>query len=64
MPVGAHATVGSAAIHLHAIVASPDGKRVIRRDLSGPIAERVGSDLGRILLDEGAREILAEVYAA
>jgi hydroxymethylbilane synthase len=64
VPVGAHATVGSAAIHLRAIVASPDGGRVIRGELSGTIAENIGAELGRILLEQGAREILAEVYAA
>ena len=64
VPVGAHATLEGPFIRLRAIVASPDGARVIRGELTGSIAERIGEDLGRMLLEQGAREILAEVYAA
>jgi hydroxymethylbilane synthase len=63
-PVGAHATLDDGTIHLRAIVASPDGALVIRGDLSGTDPAQAGSQLGRILLERGAREILAEVYAA
>ncbi len=64
VPVGAHATLDGKTIHLRAIVASPDGARVIRGELSGGDPERTGAQLGRMLLERGAREILAEVYAA
>jgi hydroxymethylbilane synthase len=64
VPVGAHATLEGPFVRLRAIVASPDGARVIRGELTGSVAERIGEDLGRMLLEQGAREILAEVYAA
>jgi hydroxymethylbilane synthase len=64
VPVGAHATLEGGAVSLRAIVASPDGARVIRGDLSGTDPAQTGAQLGRILLERGAREILAEVYAA
>lgn len=64
VPIGAHAIVEGGEIRMHAIVASPDGSRVIRGKLHGADAEQVGAELGRRLLEEGAREILKEVYAA
>jgi hydroxymethylbilane synthase len=64
VPIGAHARVQDGTIHLDAIVASPDGSRVIRGKMRGVDPEVVGAELGRRLLDEGAREILKEVYAA
>jgi hydroxymethylbilane synthase len=64
VPVGAHATLDGEIIRLQAIVASPDGTRVIGGDLSGTDPAQTGAQLGRILLEKGAREILAEVYAA
>jgi hydroxymethylbilane synthase len=64
VPVGAYATLDGAIIHLRAIVASPDGTRVIGEELSGIDPAQTGEQLGRILLERGAREILAEVYAA
>lgn len=63
VPVGAHATVAGDEIHLNAIVARPDGSQVVRGQLSGPNPEHVGATLGRTLLDDGAQEILQEVYA-
>ncbi|MFM2125844.1 MAG: hydroxymethylbilane synthase [Acidobacteriota bacterium] len=63
VPVGAHATVQDGQVHLSAIVARPDGSQVVRGKLSGPNPEHVGATLGRTLLDEGASEILNEVYA-
>jgi hydroxymethylbilane synthase len=66
VPVGAHAVVNDRRMHLRAIVASPDGKRVIRDQIDGAVADagRLGHDLGQRLLSSGAREILAEVYGA
>jgi hydroxymethylbilane synthase len=64
VPVGAHAILEGPYIRLRAIVASPDGTRVIRGELSGIDSESTGAQLGRTLLEQGAREILAEVYAA
>ena len=66
VPVGAYAVVEDRAMHLRAIVASPDGKRVVRDQIRGAAADagRLGAELGKRLLGSGAREILAEVYGA
>ncbi|HET8549383.1 MAG TPA: hydroxymethylbilane synthase [Bryobacteraceae bacterium] len=66
VPVGAHATVGNGRMHLRAVVASQDGKRIVRDELEGSSrdATRLGTELGKRLLGSGAREILAEVYGA
>jgi hydroxymethylbilane synthase len=68
VPVGAHATLDGGTgsrrlIDLRAIVASPDGSRIIGGDLTGTDPAQVGAQLGRTLLDRGAREILDKVYA-
>jgi hydroxymethylbilane synthase len=63
VPVGAHATVADGVVHLMALVARPDGSQVVRGRLAGPHPEHVGATLGRTLLDDGAEEILREVYA-
>jgi hydroxymethylbilane synthase len=64
VPIGAHATVEGPAIHLRAIVASPDGLRVIRGSRSGSDAWSLGQLLGDQLLKDGAREILSAVYSS
>lgn len=64
VPVGAHARIDSGTIRVHAIVASPDGSRLLRGDHEGTDPTQVGVQLGSRLLDQGAREILSEVYAA
>jgi len=64
VPVGAYATLDGGIILVRAIVASPDGSRVIGGELSGTDPARTGAELGRILLERGAREILDAVYAA
>ena len=59
VPIGAHARIEGGQIHLQAIVASPDGQRIIRDRASGQDAETLGRELGERLLSAGAREILA-----
>jgi hydroxymethylbilane synthase len=59
VPIGAHAHLEGSSIHLRAIVASPDGQRVIRDSLCGEDAIALGHELGRRLLAAGARNILA-----
>ena len=63
VPIGAHAHLEGPAIHLRAIVISPNGARVVRGELRGGDPASVGAALGEQLLSEGAREILKEVYA-
>lgn len=64
VPIGAHARIQAGSIRLQAIVASPDGARVIRGELEGTDPRIVGKELGERLLEAGAREILGAVYAA
>jgi hydroxymethylbilane synthase len=68
VPVGGHAVVNGKIVHLRAIVASPDGSRVIRGELAGVVLgdhpRQLGAALANDLLSRGAREILSEVYAA
>lgn len=61
VPIGAHATIDGASIHLRAIVAAPDGSRLVRGELSGLDPVGLGTALGRRLLAEGADEILKAV---
>jgi hydroxymethylbilane synthase len=63
VPVGAHATVESNVVTLRAIVASPDGARLVKGDISGMDAAALGRVLGERLLQQGAREILDAVYS-
>ncbi len=64
VPIGAYATVDGGELHLTAVVCTPDGERLIRRNVSGPAgsAEELGRELGQTLLDAGADEILEDVY--
>jgi hydroxymethylbilane synthase len=47
-----------------ALLASTDGTRIIRGERSGADPVKIGRELGAELLDNGAREILKEAYAA
>jgi hydroxymethylbilane synthase len=64
VPIGAYATVHDRVIRLQAVVAAPDGSKVIRLALEGDAAQpvSVGEELGRELLAAGAAEILASAY--
>ncbi len=66
VPLGAHAAVSEGSLAIVAIVGMPDGTKVIRRESSGAVsdAEHIGRELGRELLDSGAREVLEMVYGA
>jgi hydroxymethylbilane synthase len=64
VPIGGHAVIEGSSVNLRAIVASPDGASVVRGELAGVDPVRVGEELARRLLDQGAREILQNVYAA
>jgi len=58
VPIGGYAFIEKGVIHMRAVVASPDGKRVVRAELSGVDPLRTGASLGRNLLEQGAEEIL------
>jgi len=47
-----------------AVVASPDGRRVLRERQTGKDPLRVGASVASLLLGKGAQEILDEIYGA
>jgi hydroxymethylbilane synthase len=65
VPVGALATVRAQALSLEGLVGTPDGARIVRSSMQGAAAdaEALGAALGRNLLEQGAREILAALRA-
>jgi hydroxymethylbilane synthase len=66
VPIGAYGRLSDGQLHLLGVVASPDGRRVVRRETSGPASDavRLGHELGGELLAGGGREILEEVYGS
>lgn len=64
VPIAAFGRVEAARLKLDGLVGTTDGKRLIRHRLEGPVeeAESLGTELANILLSQGAREILDEVY--
>ncbi len=64
VPIGAYARIENGSLRLRAIVASPDGSRIIRDELWGSNPLITGTELGKRLLEAGARQILGAVYAA
>ncbi len=64
-PVGAHAAIVGGVLTLQGLVASPDGQRVLRGEVSGGAADAtaLGATLARQLLAAGAAAILAEADA-
>ena len=64
VPVAAYGTRKGSTLRLDGIVGTVDGKRLIKHRLEGPIekAESLGVELAEILLNQGAGEILDEVY--
>ena len=64
VPIGAFAEVHDGQVELTGLVASVDGREVLKDSISGPRerAAELGTKLANRLLDMGGREILAEVY--
>ena len=64
-PLAAYAVAGEETVTLTALVASVDGRTVLRQQVSGAIAEveQLGSRVGQRLLDLGAAELLSEAGA-
>ena len=62
-PIAAHATIAGGELRLRALVARPDGTRVVEAETSGRVAEAaaLGFALAGDLLARGAGEILAEL---
>ena len=64
VPIGAYAQVDGRVLRIQAVVAAPDGSKVIRLSLEGDAAQptSVGEEMGRQLLAAGAQDILSKVY--
>ena len=63
VPIGAHARLDGETLHLEGLVASPDGREVLRERASGSDPQQLGCELGQRILEQGARRILDDVYA-
>ena len=62
IPLAAFATVDGNAMHLRAMVATPDGKRIARAEINGEATapEALGRQIASLLEAQDARSILAE----
>lgn len=63
VPLGAQATLKNGVLSLDGFVAMPDGSRMIRRAMTGTVAnaESLGTALAEALIGEGAGKILASL---
>ena len=64
VPIGAYAEVKAGRIHLNALVAHPDGSKILRENRDGDDPVRLGEEVGETLLRRGGDAILEEVYGA
>jgi hydroxymethylbilane synthase len=62
VPIGAAAEMRNGVLHLDAIVANPDGSKVLRESRDGQDPEKLGNEVGETLLRRGGDAILEEVY--
>jgi len=62
VPIGAFAEVRNGRLHLQAIVADPDGSKVLRESRDGADPVQLGESVGDTLLQRGGDAILAAVY--
>ncbi len=60
LPLGALATIDEDTVHLIAVIATPDGDRVIRVTAEGATPEDVATDAAKQLIAQGAERILAQ----
>ncbi|HKB97652.1 MAG TPA: hydroxymethylbilane synthase [Terriglobales bacterium] len=62
VPIGAFAEIKEGRLRLSALVAHPDGTKVLRETREGDDPIRLGEEVGEILLRRGGNVILDEVY--
>ncbi len=62
VPIGALAEVRNGRIHLTAVVAHPDGTKVLRESREGGEPVQLGEAVAEALLQNGAAAILEEIY--
>jgi len=63
-PMGAHASVEGGTLVIVALIVSPDGAQVVRKEMQGAVGEAaaLGRALGEELLAAGGKQILEAVY--
>jgi len=64
VPIGAFAEVANGRVLLSALVAHPDGSKVIRESREGADPVKLGNEVGETLLARGGDDILEEVYGS
>jgi hydroxymethylbilane synthase len=64
VPIGAFAEVQNGRIRLNALVAHPDGTKVLRESRAGDDPVHLGNEVGETLLRRGGDAILEEIYGA
>lgn len=62
VPIGAFAQKLNGRLHLTAVVAHPEGTKVLRESKEGAEPQKLGNEVGAILLSRGGHQILEEVY--
>jgi hydroxymethylbilane synthase len=62
VPIGAFAQAQGDGLHLDAVVARPDGTKLLRESADGDDPVRLGEAVAAVLLERGGAEILDEVY--
>ena len=62
VPIGAFAETRNGRLHLNAVVAHPDGSKVLRESREGADPQKLGNEVGAILLSRGGDAILEQVY--
>lgn len=64
VPIACYATLEGENLYLRGLVGNLTGEKVLRAEITGPRtdAEKLGIQVAEMLLDQGAGEILAEVY--
>jgi hydroxymethylbilane synthase len=65
VPIGVNTVLEADSLNLIGIVASLDGQRLVKDEITGPAtdAERLGTELAKTLRAQGAQEILDEILA-
>ncbi len=58
VPLGALAEIRAGQLTLRAFLSSPDGRTILREELTGAVPEEIGRDVAQRLLDRGGRALL------
>lgn len=61
VPVAAYATFDQGMLNITGLVASPDGKIILKEELTGQEPKQLGVELANLLIEKGAADILEQV---